>query len=507
MRAAVRLFSLFAALVLAAASASALQSVDVPADRAIYDLLDDLARAGALPSRVAGVKPLPRLEIARLLEEAARLAPRSSLSSVLRERLEHARGRFETDITIYRKGLEGISMVRPVDELRLNVRQDGAHREFERDGGRAFDEGLMAFASVDAYGHLPPGVSFMVQPEARWERLFDTGEGDRGASVHLMESYARLSFLGLDLTAGREALRWGQGHHDTLILSDNAEPLNLARLATNYTSLSLLGPMRAELFLARLENDRDYPHTLLGGMKLNFKPWPFIELGLSRTFQFGGEGRSIPMGEILFPSTSTENVQENREEDDPSNQLAGFDWRLQPGGWLGGLVLYGEAIGEDIAWVTPSRYSYLLGAELSRPLGLDDVSLVTEYAWTHELAYVHNVYTDGYTYRGEPLGHHVGQDGRDFFLGLTWDFDARTRFSFGYDREEQNHHGAIFPDGDPRNEIAPVTNELRFGLRRLCSEDLEVSAELRWAHVDDAEFEEGRTERELLWQLGVSLYF
>ena len=42
--------------------------------------------------------------------------------------------------------------------------------------------------------------------------------------------YASVEALGIELTAGRESLWWGPGHHGALLASNNAEPISMLRL-------------------------------------------------------------------------------------------------------------------------------------------------------------------------------------------------------------------------------------------------------------------------------------
>jgi len=60
--------------------------------------------------------------------------------------------------------------------------------------------------------------------------------------------------------------------------------------------------------------------------------------------------------------------------------------------------------------------------EFSDLFKIDGLDLTGEYAHTNSVWYIHGIYTSGYNYKGNILGHHVGGDGEDLFLRLEKDF-------------------------------------------------------------------------------------
>jgi hypothetical protein len=54
--------------------------------------------------------------------------------------------------------------------------------------------------------------------------------------------------------------------------------------------LSFLGPSQAEIFLARLEADRDVPHNKLVGYRVSVRPHPLLEASFATLIQSGGSG-------------------------------------------------------------------------------------------------------------------------------------------------------------------------------------------------------------------------
>jgi len=106
-----------------------------------------------------------------------------------------------------------------------------------------------------------------------------------------------------------------------------------------------------------------------------------------------------------------------------NNQIAGLDVSfLLPLGdnpLLRSVTFYSDAAGEDEAGGFPSKWSYLLGLQLSDILRTGRTDVRFEYADTHEVLYLHGIYTSGYTYKDRLIGHHVGPDARDVFVQLS----------------------------------------------------------------------------------------
>jgi hypothetical protein len=236
---------------------------------------------------------------------------------------------------------------------------------------------------------------------------------------------------------------WGPGWDGSLILSTNARPVPALMLARNQSHafaspwLAWLGPWQLHAFIGQLEGDRDIPRAKLLGARFTFKPARSLEIGLSRTAQWGGEGRPEDLDTFVDLLTGNDNRGDDgiNAENEPGNQLAGYDlrWAIGPS-----FAFYGQSIGEDSAGSAPSRFMNLGGVETwaGRPGG-GSYRLRLEYADTKakllNYAYNHGIYTDGYRYRGRTLGHAMDNDGRMVSLGAllarasgtTWELLAR----------------------------------------------------------------------------------
>jgi len=223
---------------------------------------------------------------------------------------------------------------------------------------------------------------------------------------------------------------WGPGWDGSLILSNNARPipsLSIDRVFTDAFKtrwLSWLGPWDLNIMFGQMEEERYVPNTKFFGMRVNFRPIPYLEIGLSRTAQWCGDGRQCDLETFVDLMLGRDNRGSDGldESTEPGNQLAGFDFRWAPS-FLGiPVAVYGQLTGEDEAGGFPSRYLAQGGVEVSGYLRNK-----WSYRWFAELAgtscdfvfddifncaYNHGIYQTGYRYRGRAVGHGADNDAR-----------------------------------------------------------------------------------------------
>lgn len=424
-------------------------SGNIPLDSEVYEILDLLTAKGYLRTHLAGTRPITYGEAYRLLDEAR---------GKMREPFDPAYGG-----TRGREGKRGVppSVVRALQRLEYHILgslQDGT-------GLFPFKRPEFTVQYLEGEPSSIPGIKSSQHALVYNNEGFDPNEGTTGTltfeseaalgSVHLQiyprlttadedrdfihRGYAKVDFLGMELGAGKESLWWGQGRHGGLYLTSNAEPLLMVRLTNESPSelpwvFKYLGPFRFDLFVSRLEEDRAVPEPYFAGIRLNFRPVYEFELGMSMMVMTGGEGRPpfklADLFEILFGENEIGN-------EDRSNKIAGIDFRFNLPGWQ----IYGEAGGEDEAGGWPAREAVIIGVYLPRLTRTADLRFeFADLAWTKDSAgawYKHGIYTDGYTYNGRILGHHVGGDGKDLFTEVTLDLGEGARARFGLDLERR----------------------------------------------------------------------
>ncbi len=281
-------------------------------------------------------------------------------------------------------------------------------------------------------------LSFYLQPLV----FAHAGAGDEGAELRLHKGYAKLTLGPIELEAGKDSVWWGPGRHGAFVLTNNAEPLEMVKLSnpspvTLPWILKYLGPFQFTLLLARLEEEREFPHALLLGMRLNFKPHRLLEIGVSRGVQFGGRGAPSPdSGELL-------DLLSGADEPTDANQVGSIDLSLRIP-FLWGALLYYE-VGRDRAGAFEKSFPFLeseanlygLYFPHLGPAGRTDLRI--EWAETQQWAlwYTHGPFRTGYTFKGQILGHHIGGDAHDLFVQTGTNFSQNLRIALTLDWERR----------------------------------------------------------------------
>jgi len=238
-----------------------------------------------------------------------------------------------------------------------------------------------------------------------------------------------------------------------------------------------LGPFKIVWFLTQLEEDRPIPRPNLTGMRINFKPHPAVELGLSRAIIFGGAGRpKYGFGDYLKAFLGrNESLTDNKEND----QLGGFDASvLLPVDWLmpaKTVKLYTDWAGEDEAGGLPGKWGRLFGIKFFDIFKTGKTDLDIEYANNHvpgfpDVFYTHSLYRAGYTYRDRIIGHHMGTDSKDLFLRLTHYLNKDVIVGLQYDKQTSNL------SSNPQ----PTIDQIQFDVTIFAPHDWQLNAAYRY---------------------------
>jgi hypothetical protein len=260
-------------------------------------------------------------------------------------------------------------------------------------------------------------------------RLQATAVADAGDGQEFRPdgSYVAMVLGNWMLSAGYIDRWWGPGWEGSLILGTNARPLPAITIERNYSDaidhpwLGWLGQFRAAITLGQLEHDRnDAPDAQFFGMRFTWKPHSRLEVGLSRSAQWCGEGRPCDLDTFRDLLLGRDNDQSPARQ--PGNQIAGVDMRWSMP-WAP-VAVYMQAIGEDEANSMPSKYLGLAGVETWGGIGDRSWRAHLEYADTacafyesepqFGCAYQNRIYSDGYQYRHRSLGHAIDGDSRQW---------------------------------------------------------------------------------------------
>lgn len=264
---------------------------------------------------------------------------------------------------------------------------------------------------------------------------------DNGNDVNVEGSYIAGKLWNQWVIAGQIPTYWGPGHDGSLIRGDASRPVygvtaqRAVQNAFETKWLSWIGPWQYQAFAGQLDDYEAVPDAKLIGLRVTAQPLPYLELGASRMLQWGGEGRPESFSSLWDAMLGTKD-NGGTGKADPSNQIAGFDFRLNLQPLLDTPVgVYGQYVGEDEAGGLPAKKMYLAGTDFSSSYNNMPYQLYAEWADTRTngsakgISYSHHIYKDGYYQHGFPLGHAMGGDGQMYSVGGDIRFDTMNRLS------------------------------------------------------------------------------
>lgn len=262
---------------------------------------------------------------------------------------------------------------------------------------------------------------------------------DHDQDVNVEGSYIAGKLWNQWLIAGQIPTYWGPGHEGSLIRGDASRPVygitaqRAEQTAFSSKWLSWIGPWQYQAFAGQLDHYDAVPDAKLIGLRVTAQPLPYLELGASRAIQWGGEGRPESLSSLWDAFVGNKD-NGGTGEPDPSNQIAGFDARLnlQPLVQMP-LGVYAQYVGEDEAGGLPAKKMYLAGVDYSSSYQNMPYQLYTEWADTRTngkaqgVSYNHSTYKGGFYQHGYPLAHAMGGDGQMISVGGDIRFDPLNR--------------------------------------------------------------------------------
>jgi Capsule assembly protein Wzi len=401
-----------------------------------YDAVKKLVLAGLADRAVLNTKPMSRLEMARIIaqaitkitgDEGGQYADRRDLEDILYRLLEEFQPEL-AELGIEAAGQQGkppgFFQIKPLDKLQVRTAYSKEDYELENNQGDFFKDGFNGRFATFSRGQVGDVFSASFSPELRI---------DAGGSVNarVLEGFAKFTLSNVEAGGGRESLWWGPGFHGSMLFSTNARPFDLIKIgaAEPFTLpwvFNYLGPIKLTYFLGQLEENRDFPHTKLTGIRLNLAPTSFLELGLSRVVQFNGDGRpSVGLGDyiktLFGPGSDDPNSPLN------NNTLASMDFSLRLPNvsrylpLFKDLEIYGELGWDDTCCndiFVPLLPGGIIGLYSPNLFGSSQTELRIEYAATSKIQFNHNIYSSGYAFKGRPIAHFIGTKGSDFFVRI-----------------------------------------------------------------------------------------
>lgn len=478
--------------------ASSYGSPYVPLDSWVYAIFDRLAALGKIHSEMLGQRPWTRMECARLAEEAASETEGDNPDSFGRV---FGVAALETEFVNELGALEGGSNAQArVESVYTRVTNingqplaDSYHfgQTIINDFGRPFQQGLNNVTGFSAYAtegrysiyvrgeyqHAAPAPAYSL-PVRQAIATVDLNPLQAGVPLaetnqfQLLDTYIGTAMDNWQFTFGRQSLWWGTARGGAFLFSDNADPIYMFR-ATRMTPFKLpwifgyLGPVKVDLFFGQLSGNQFPPRPLIHGEKISFKPTPNLELGFSRTSEFGGAGRPMTLGAIwrsYFSFTTSVNYGANQN---PGKRTGGFDLDYKVPFLRNWLTIYADSLTPDDPSPidAPRRAAVNAGLYMPRLPGLPHLDLRFESVYTDtptgnagfnnpkqagQYIYWELFYHDLYTNGNNLIGNWIGRDGSGFQGWSTYWFNPRNSLQFGFRHAKVD--GQFIPGGETVND-------------------------------------------------------
>ena len=495
---------------------------------------------GALPVGAQLHRPTERSD--RVLEELQRLqafgildtiptGQRLGLSRTLRMALESGGGQPQARTDALARL---VSIPDPMGALELSFGWvDANRRESQTNGLGLIDATIAPLAQGRGGRVLDDGSNWTVEPSLGWRSgewwfqargrvrwLTEGGVDLREGRVQ--ELWAEGPVGPLYISVGRAPVLWGFSALGGVLLSGRARALDQVSLGSDGTFrfpwiLRHLGPARLSLSVARLEGARAVPHSFIVGYRLNVKPAPGLELGLSALVHSGGEGApGASFGRrILDHLILVEGVTETSDLEISNKFVEGdVQWRI-PGtrGSRAYLSIALDDLGkpDQLGRVFGQDGSYVVGMAIPRLEADGRIGMKAEYHETGVRFYEHGQFASGMTTDGIILGDGLGPDGRGGYLAIAIRPNASDRVVVQVAREERSNDLYVIEGNFRFTKTIDRPEETRTRLladweRYWPERNLGVVARVGYEHVTNFDFAEADVRHGALLEIRAVLW-
>jgi membrane-associated phospholipid phosphatase len=465
----------------------------VELDSWIYPAIERLAALGYIRLAFLGQRPWTRIECAHLAEEASdRVAFAGEGNSGEAAKLYYAlQKEFASDLETAAGGDGGSEVTARLESLYSITTgingpplNDSYHfgQTIINNYGRPYQEGFNSYDGFSGYAtagrftlyvrgeyqYAPSAPGFSQQIENLIGTL-DNNPPRTAAPIpatnqfRLLDTYVAAKVADWNFAFGKQSLWWGPGEGSVLIFSDNAEPIYMFR-ASRIKPFELpwifsrLGPIKTDFFVGKLSGNGFPPRPMIHGEMITLKPTPNLELGFSRTAEFGGVGRAITPAAVFnsyFDYFKSSTLYAPNES--PGKRNGGFYFNYRVPFVRDWLSVYADAISDDdpSPLASPRRAGIDTGIYLTHFPKIQKLDLRVESTNTNSVSSSRNgqyiyydtfFYHDLYTNKSNLIGSWIGREGTGIQAWSNYWFSARSSLQFGY------RHAKVAPDFIPQGE-------------------------------------------------------
>ncbi|MGA9392901.1 MAG: capsule assembly Wzi family protein [Candidatus Sulfotelmatobacter sp.] len=499
----------------------------VPLDSWVYPALDRLTALGFIHDGFADMRPWTRMECARQIKEAANELADETAESEGARLYESLHNEFATEIGLLDGGtnqeVRFESAYTRSTEIAGKPLTDGYHfgqtviNDFGRPEERGFNDvtgmsGWAAYGPLTVYvrGEYQHSPSAPALPLSARDAIavadFSRGSAPQPLPIppdtptpafdqgRFLDTYVALNFSNWELSYGNQSLWWGPSQGGPMMFSDNAQPMRMFRINRVVPfKFPLLGPMRIEGFIGQYSGYEFvfapsasggqlvgqygvslHPEPIDHGERISFKPTPNLEIGISRTTDYGGPGYPLTLHTFLRSLLSTGNTFAGNPLK-PGARRSGLDFSYRIPSIRNGMTLYAEGLAqhdEISPLLGPDVAAWLAGIYVPRLPLLSKLDLRLEGGYTDppysggDVAfgafYWDATWITGFQNAAHLMGNWMGRQGQGAQAWTTYWFSPRNKLQFGFRHQKVSEQfivdGGTLADVDIRAEFSPRAN-------------------------------------------------
>jgi hypothetical protein len=498
----------------------------VPLDSWVYPALDRLTALGYIHSGFADMRPWTRLECARQVKEAAdRIADDETPQNEAERLYQALQKEFGREVILLGGGdnaeLRLESAYTRSTEIVGKPLTDGDHfgQTITNDYGRPEQQGFNNVSGLSGWATYGPFAvyargEFQHSPSAPALPLtardaISQADFSRISSLptpfplppdtptsafnqgRFLDTYVALNLSDWQLSYGNQSLWWGPSQGGPMMFSDNAAPIRMFRVnrVTPFrlpSFLGVLGPMRVEAFIGQYSGYEfvfaplglvgQYgqslnPQPIVHGERISFKPTSNLEIGLSRTTDYGGPGYPLTLHTFLRSLFSTSNTLAGNPNK-PGARRSGMDFSYRIPGLRNGMTFYAEGLAEhnEITPIFgPDVAAWLAGIYVPRLPRIPKLDFRVEGGYTDppysgtDVAfgafYWDAAWITGFQNAKHLVGSWMGRQGQGAQAWTTYWFSPRNKLQFGFRHQKVSAqfipNGGTLADANVRAEFWP----------------------------------------------------
>jgi membrane-associated phospholipid phosphatase len=480
----------------------------VPLDSWIYPALDRLSALGFIHTGFADMRPWTRMECARQVQEAGDeisqdVAEESDAARIYRELQKE----FAVEVNLLGGGDNADFRVESVYTRGMDIAgkplTDGYHfgQTVVNDFGQPVEQGFNDVSGISGWAadgpflayargefqHAPsapalPATALNTISSEDFDALATTLGPAHPAPVppdtptpafdqgRFLDAYVGMNLSDWQVSYGNQSLWWGPSQGGPLMLSDNASPMRMFRVdrVTPFrlpSFLGVIGPMRLEGFIGQYSG-YDFvltPTGLAGGYgqpvnpqpidhgeRISFKPTSNLEVGLSRTTDYGGPGYPLTVHNFLRSLFSTGNSLPGNPYK-PGARRSGLDFSYRLPGLRNAATFYAEGMAqhdEITPLLGPDVACWLAGIYIPSLPVVRKLDLRVEGGYTdppyaagdvaHGAFYWDGTWITGFQNAGHLMGSWMGRQGQGAQAWTTYWLRHRNRVQFGFRHQEES---------------------------------------------------------------------